>query len=107
MNESNYIECNSIKALDKTNLFEKTKFRLSEIIEIENYFDQEINQRKSCCKKLNKCVTTFDYIDKVSVVLSVASSGVSIISCTSIVRAPVRIASASFTLNFFFSNRNS
>ena len=76
MNESNYIECNSIKALDKTNLFEKTKFRLSEIIEIENYFDQEINQRSLCSKKLNKCVTTFDYIDKVLVVLSVASGGV-------------------------------
>ena len=99
MNESNYIECNSIKALEKTNLFEQTKFRLSEIIEIENYFDQEINQRRLCSKKLNKCVTTFDYIDKVLVVLSVASGGVSIISCTSIVQAG-GIASASFTLIF-------
>ena len=42
-----------------------TKFRLSEIIGIENYFYQEINQRKSCSKKLNKYVITFDYIDKI------------------------------------------
>ena len=48
-------ESNSIKAIDKTNLSEQTKFRLSEIIGIENYFHQEINQRKSCSKKLNNC----------------------------------------------------
>ena len=67
-------ESNSIKAIDKTNLSEQTKFRLSEIIGIENYFYQEINQRKSCSKKLNKYVTTFDYIDKVLIVLSATSS---------------------------------
>ena len=39
-------ESNSIKVIDKTNLPEKTKFRLSEIIGIENYLHQEINQRK-------------------------------------------------------------
>ena len=79
---------------------EQTKFRLSEIIGIENYFHQEINQRKSCSKKLNKYVTAFDYIDKVLIVLSATSGGVSIISFTSIIGAPVGIASASFTLIF-------
>ena len=86
--------------INKINLSEQTKFRLSEIIGIENYFHQEINQRKSCSKKLNKYVTTFDYIDKILIVLSATSSGVSIISFTSIVGAPVGIASASFTLIF-------
>ena len=100
MNESNYIECNSIKAIDKTNLSEQTKFRLSEIIGIENYFPQEINQKKSCSRKLSKYVTTFVYIDKVLIVLSVTSSGVSIISFTSIAGPPVGIASASLTLIF-------
>ena len=93
-------ESNSIKAIDKTNLSEQTKFRLSEIIGIENYFHQEINQRKSCCKKLNKHVTAFDYIDKTLIVLSTTSGGVSIISFTSIVGTPVGIASASLTLFF-------
>ena len=90
----------SIKAIDKTILSEQTKIRLSEIIGIENYFYQEIDQRKSCSKKLNKYVTAFDYIDKNLIVLSVTTSGVSIISFTNIVGAPVGIACASFTLIF-------
>ena len=90
-------ESNSIKAIGKTNLSEQTNFRLSEIIEIENYFHQEINQRKSRSKNY---VTTFRYIDKTLIVLSAISSGVSIISLTSIAGAPVRIASANLTLFF-------
>ena len=86
--------------INKTNLSEQTKFGLSEIIGIENYFHQEINQRKSRSKKLSKYVTAFDYIDKILIVLSATSSGVSIISFTSIIGAPVGIASASFTLIF-------
>ena len=57
-------------------------------------------KRKSYSKKLNKYVTAFDWIDKVLIVLSVTSGGVSIISFTSIIGAPVGIASASFTLIF-------
>ena len=56
-------EIHSMKVTDKTNMSEQTKFRLSEIIGIENEFYQEINQRKSRSKKLNKYVTVFDYID--------------------------------------------
>ena len=93
-------ESNSIETFDKTYLTEQTKFRLNEIIGIENYFHEEINQRKSCSKKLNKYVTTFDYIDKILIVLSETSSGVSIISFTSIVGVLVGIASASLTLFF-------
>ena len=90
----------SIKAIDKTVLSEQTKLRLSEIIGIENYFYQEIDQRKSCSKKLNKYVTAFDYIDKILIALSAATSGISIISFKSIVGAPVGNASACFTLIF-------
>ena len=39
-------ECNSIETIGKTKLYDQTKFRLSEIIGIENYFHREINQRK-------------------------------------------------------------
>ena len=82
---------------------EQTKFRLDEISKIENYFYQEINQRKSCSKKLSKYVAVFDYIDKILIVLSATTGGVSICSFTSIVGAPVGIASASFTLIFSLS----
>ena len=93
-------ENNSIEAIGKTNLTEQTKFRLYEITEIENYFNQEINQRTSYSKKLNKYVTIFDYLDKILIVLSATTGGISIISFTTTIGAPVGIASASFTLIF-------
>ena len=100
MNKSNSIECNSLEAIDKTNLSEQTQFRLSKIIGIKNYFYQVINQRRSYSKNLNKYITVFDYIDKTLIVLSATTGGVSIISFTSFVGVPVGIASASFTLIF-------
>ena len=85
---------------DKAKLSDKTKFRLYEIKKIENYFINEINERKSYNKKLSKYATIFDWIDKILIVLSATSSGVSIISFTSIIGVPAGIASASFTLIF-------
>ena len=49
-------ESNSIEAIDKTNLINQTKFQLDEISKIENYFIEEVNQRKSYSKKLGKYV---------------------------------------------------
>ena len=91
---------NSIGAIDKTDLSEQTKFRLDKISKIENYFIEEVNQRKSYSQKLNEYVTTFDYLDKILIVLSATTGGVSIISFTSVIGAPVGIASASFALIF-------
>ena len=53
-------ESNSIKAINRTNLTEQTKFRLDELSKIENYFHEEINQRKSCGKKLSRYVAASD-----------------------------------------------
>ena len=100
MNKCNFIENNSLETIDKTNLSEQTKFRLDEISKIENYFIEEINKRKSWSQKLNKYVTTFDYIDKTLIVLSATTGEVSLISFTSVIRAPIGIAGASFTLLF-------
>ena len=47
-------ESNSIEIIDKQHLTEQTKFRLDEISKIQNYCHEEINQRKSCSKKLSK-----------------------------------------------------
>ena len=89
-------ERNSIKAIDRTNLTEETKFRLDKICKIENYFHEEINQRKLCSKKLNKYVTVFDCMDKNLIVLSAKNSGACIISSASVVGAPIGIAGAVF-----------
>ena len=91
---------NYIKTIGKKNLSKQTKFRLSEVIEIENYFYQEINERKLYIRKLNKYITIFEYIEKFLIILSATSGGVSIISFISIIGVPVGIASASFTLIF-------
>ena len=91
---------NYIEAIGKINLTEQSKFRLSEMIGIENYFYQEINERKSYIRKLNKCITILEYIDKILIILSAKSGGVSIILFVSIAVVPAGIASASFTLIF-------
>ena len=93
-------ESNSIQTIDKTNLTNQTKFRLDKISKIENYFIEQVNQGKPCSKKVSKYVAIFDYIDQALIVLSATSGGVSIILFTSIVGAPVGIASASLTLLF-------
>ena len=66
--------------IDKTNLTDQRKFRLNEIDKIENYFNQEINQRKSCSKKLSIYLPAFDYTNKILIVLSKMSGRICIIS---------------------------
>ena len=89
-----------MQEIDKTKLTDQTKFRLYEIKKIENCFINDINQQKEYSKKLNRYVTIFDYIDKILIVLSATTSGVSIISFTSTIGKSVGIVSASFTLIF-------
>ena len=91
--------------IDKTNLTDQTKFRLNEIRKIENYFNSEINQRKTCSKKLSKYVAAFDYIDKVLIALSATSGGICVISSVSVVGAPVGIEGARFPLIFYLKTR--
>ena len=43
---------NSMEAIDKTKLTNQTKFLLDEVSKIENYFIEEVNQRKSFSKNL-------------------------------------------------------
>ena len=87
--------------IDQTKLTDQRKFRLYEIKKIDNFFVNDINQQKAQSKKLNKYITIFDYIDKILIVLSATTSGVSIISFTSTtIGESVGIVSASFTLIF-------
>ena len=54
----------------------------------------------SCFKKLSNYIADLDYFGKALIVLSATSGGISIISFTSVIGIPVRIASASFSLIF-------
>ena len=81
--------------IDQTKLPDQTKFRLYKIK------NNEINQQKVYSKKLSRYVTIFDYIDKILIVLSATTNGVSIISFTSTTFGEsVGIVSACFTLIF-------
>ena len=80
---------NSIEVIDRRNFTEETKIGVDKITEIENYFHEEINQRKLYSNKLSKYVVAFDYIDKmILIVLSATTGGLSICSFTSVVGAP-------------------
>ena len=81
-------------------LNDQTKFRLEEINKIKDYFNSEIQERKTMSKRLSKYIAAFDYIDKTLIVLSATSGGIRIISFTSVIGVPAGIASASFTLIF-------
>ena len=89
--------------IDETKLTHQTKLRLYETRNIENYFINEINERKSYSKKFSRYVIIFDYIDKILVILSATTGGISVISFATAIGSPVGTASASFTLIFSLS----
>ena len=84
--------------VNKANLSEQTKLRLSEII-------KKLIKRNDAVKKLSKYVTAFDCIDNTLIVLNATSSGVCIILSAIVVGAPVGITSLIFTLNFSLTAR--
>ena len=86
--------------LDAIPLSDQTKFRLNEINKIKNYFNSEIQERKTISKKLSKCIAAFNYIDKTLVVLSATNGGISIIYFTSLIGILAGKASTIFTLIF-------
>ena len=98
MNKLNSTETQS--NLDAIPLRDQTKFRLNEINKIKDYFNSEIQERKTISKKLSKYIAAFDYIDRTLIVLSETSGDISIISFTSVIGIPAVLASASFTLIF-------
>ena len=82
--------------IDQTKLRDQRKIRLYEIKKIDNCFVNDINQQKAYGKKLIRYVIIFDYIDKILIVSSATTSGVSIILFTSTIGKSVGIVSANF-----------
>ena len=76
------------------------QFRLNKINEIKDYFIAEIKERELMSKRLSKYIASFDYFDKSLIVLSVATSSISIASFATVIGAPVGIISASCSLAF-------
>ena len=84
----------------KIPLIDQTKFRLNEINKIKDYFNSEIQERKTMSKKLSKYIAAFDYFDKTLIVLPAATGRINIISFTSVIGIPAGLPSAGFILVF-------
>ena len=92
-----------LKEFLKMNNLELTdinKYRLDEINKTRHYFNNEINERKDIIKKLNKCIVSFDYLDKIFITLSASFGTLSIASYASVVGIPVGITGPSLILLF-------
>ena len=91
------------ECLRMNNIIELTdvnKYRLDEINKIRDYFNNEIKERKDIIKKLNKYIVSFDYLDKIFIILSASIGTLSIASYASVVGIPAGIIGASLTLVF-------
>ena len=84
----------------KFSLNDQTKFRLDEINKIKDYFEFEIKEGEAMSKKLSKFVASLEYMDKILIVLSATSGGVSIISHLSVIGISAGIISSSLILVF-------
>ena len=58
--------------------------KVNEINKIKDYFNAEIQERKTISEKLSKYIAAFDYFDKNLIVISATSRGISIISFVSL-----------------------
>ena len=79
-------------------LNDQQRFRPRKINEIKDFFVAEIKERELMSKRLSKCIAYFDCFDKTLIVLSVTTGSISIASFTTVIGAPVRMASVSFSL---------
>ena len=89
-----YLKVNNVESTDVNN------YRLNQIDEVKDYFNNEINERKDIIKKLNKYLVSFDYLDKIFITLSASFSTLSIASNATVLGLPVGIADSSLTLIF-------
>ena len=91
-------ECNSHNVYPNlsANTSNDKQFRLNKI----TYFIAEIKERELMSKRPCKYLASFDYFDKSLIVLSVATSSISIASFATVIGAPVGIISASCSLAF-------
>ena len=93
-----YLRMNNLNVTELTDT--ANKYRLDEINEIRDYFNNEIKERKDIIKKLNKYLVSFDYLDKIFITLSASFDTLSIASYASVVGITADIAGASLTLVF-------
>ena len=98
MNELRLMKTYSV--LSTLSLNDQTEFRPNEINEIKDYFEFKIREREAVIKKLSKYTAALNYTDKILIVLSATSGGISIIFFTNVIGIPAGVISASLTIVF-------
>ena len=83
----------------------RQQFRLNKINEIKDYFVAEIKERELMSKRFSKYIISFDYFNKLLIILSVTNGSISIASFTTVIEALIGITSVSFSLAFSISTR--
>ena len=94
-----YLKMNNIIELSDTAKLSSS----NQIDKIKDYFNNAINERKDIIKKLNKYIVSFDYLDKIFIILSASFGTLSIASHATIVGILVGITGVSLTLIFAIS----
>ena len=102
MVETSSVESVAHISIDTLNL-NNQQFRLNKINEIEKYFIAEIKERELMSKRFSNYIASFDYFGTYFKVLSATSGGISIASFATVIRTPIRIASANLSLAFSLS----
>ena len=107
--ERNYIERSNIypnlnaTPLNEIPLINQQHFRLNKINEIGDYIVAKIKERELMSKRISKYISFCDYFYKALIVLSAKSGSISIAPFATFIGKPLRIASASLSLEFSLS----
>ena len=88
----------SVAAIMYSNSNDQQQFRLNKINKINDFFIDEIRERKLMGKKPSKYISAFDYFDKSLIVLFAASGSISTVSFPTVFGAPVRTTSGRLCL---------
>ena len=77
--------------LETITLNEQTNYRLIEISKIKDYFEAEIKYQQLLTNRLSKCITCFNYADKILTVFLTVFSGTNIFAHVKTKKKIIRI----------------
>ena len=96
------VEYNSIETPKvNPNKNDQQQCRLNRTNKIKGYFVAEIEERKLMSERHGKYIASFDYFDKLLIVLSTKTGSISTASFATVIGTPVSIGSASFKSYIF------
>ena len=80
------------------------KFILKNIVEIRNYFLEEIEQNELKSRKYKNVCTTLNYIEHFLIVLSIITGFISVSAFVSFLGIPIEITTYAIKIKYFCSS---